>query len=191
MGAVSLWKLHLPSWVIQDGTLPDLVCGAAATFAIEFEAPFFTPAVGEPHADLRDDNTYVIVAKVAWRAARADMVIDVGHLLMMGAFPMAALPTIGDTLGGRGPLAVSGVFSQSGSHPNGMPNVRYRWMVDRIQMQTAPWVEFEPRGFRRDLSKSGYRDLPRTSMWTDDKGSADYLISCRLLGPVEGSRRGQ
>ncbi len=48
---MSLWNLHLPSWVIQDGTLPDLFGGEVAVFAAEIETSSFAPTVGSPQAN--------------------------------------------------------------------------------------------------------------------------------------------
>lgn len=111
---MTLWNLHLPSWVIQDGTLPDLFGGEVAAFAAEIETSSFAPTVSSPQANHQNDNIYDIVAQMVW-AASIDLVIDVGDLPMVGAFPRSTVPAVGATARGRDTLAVSRIFSQSDS----------------------------------------------------------------------------
>jgi hypothetical protein len=58
----------------------------------------------------------------------------------------------------------------------GMPPLVYRWRIERIERDMAPWIEVEPRGFERDPSRPGWNDVEATDAWNDDGGLASYLL---------------
>jgi len=57
----------------------------------------------------------------------------------------------------------------------------YTWRIDRIRLQTAPFVETTVIGSRvmvRDQARLGYADIERTDAWNDDGGNGEYLLTC-------------
>src|SRR5207302_7001326 len=62
-----------------------------------------------------------------------------------------------------------------------LPELIYSWEIAGIRMQTAPYVRAGDRGWVRDKTRLGWRDIDHTDAWHDDDGHADYLLECRLL----------
>jgi len=65
-----------------------------------------------------------------------------------------------------------------------MPPLIYTWHINRIGIETAPFIEtLDARGTRtmvRDEAKSAYRDIPETDAWKDDNGDGEYVLECTL-----------
>lgn len=63
------------------------------------------------------------------------------------------------------------------------PAAVYTWTVTGIWRQTAPFVpdpDHGPGSFKRDPNRRGWARLDRTNADSDDGGSAEDLIRCRL-----------
>lgn len=61
------------------------------------------------------------------------------------------------------------------------PALIYDWKIERIQMETAPFVEDSLGLSRRDESKLAWKDVQETNCWEDDKGRAEYILTCRRM----------
>ena len=63
-----------------------------------------------------------------------------------------------------------------------VPNLFHRWIVREILLETTPW-ENDPvtRWKRRGAAKS-FRSVQQTNAWTDDGGSAHYVLRVERLG---------
>lgn len=62
-----------------------------------------------------------------------------------------------------------------------IPELVYAWSIERVQRQTALFIEVRTRYFERNASKRGWVDVEVTDAWNDDEGSAEYLLHCRKL----------
>jgi len=80
------------------------------------------------------------------------------------------------------------------SRLTGIPPLIYRWKIERILMQTAPFIESDlpvmGKVMVRDPSKLAYREIERTDAWHDDGGNGDYLLECRRVVVRPTHRRG-
>jgi hypothetical protein len=70
----------------------------------------------------------------------------------------------------------------------GIPALIYSWNIDKIEMCTAPYLKTiemlhgqKRKILRRDKTKMAYKEIDKTSMWEDDNGRADYLLTCSKL----------
>mgnify|MGYP003473031586 CR=1 FL=1 len=65
------------------------------------------------------------------------------------------------------------------------------WVIDMgfdaIAMQTAPFVEAEPRMVAGDPDRLAWERIGKTDAWHDDGGNGSYLLTCSRL-PVEPKR---
>jgi len=61
------------------------------------------------------------------------------------------------------------------------PALIFDWNIEKIKIQTAPWVEVQPKGRRRDYSQNGWREIEKTDAWHDDEGRAAYVLLCSQL----------
>lgn len=61
------------------------------------------------------------------------------------------------------------------------PAMIYDWVIERIQMETAPFVEDSLGLSRRDESKLACIDVDQTNCWEDDGGRAEYILTCRRM----------
>ncbi|HYW59089.1 MAG TPA: hypothetical protein VE909_01095, partial [Xanthobacteraceae bacterium] len=66
------------------------------------------------------------------------------------------------------------------------PALIYDWEIEKIEMQTAPFIEVRPRLRERDPARLGWTEIAETDAWKDDGGLADYVLHCRRL---DGSPR--
>jgi hypothetical protein len=65
------------------------------------------------------------------------------------------------------------------------PPLIYDWMIEKIEIQTAPFIETKPRMMERDPERLGWREIDSTNAWNDDGGRAEYNLHCqRIDGPA-------
>ncbi|MGJ4913862.1 hypothetical protein ACQR10_02030 [Bradyrhizobium sp. HKCCYLRH2060] len=178
----------LSAWIIQDGNYGDFTRGDRTAFALEFWAqPPLTRV--EPRDEIiasmahRGSAIYEVVARVV-HVAEDWWAIDVGVLVYQYSRPPdSAQPGAwlrGNVFIGIDPFLY---FEDCGRRP-GAPALVYEWSIDKIEIETAPFVEVSPRRFERDASQLGWREVAATTAWEDDSGMGDYLLHCTLLaGP--------
>jgi hypothetical protein len=182
----------LSSWVIQDGNYPDFVQGSQTAFALEFWAqnpleeiePDDAMAPSHLH---RGSAAYDIVARVL-HVAEHWWVIDVGVLVFQDCKPPPNA-RVGSWWRGEVDIAIDPFFYfEDHGHAPGVPAMIYEWRIDKIEIQTAPFVEISPRVFARDSTKLGWKEIAETHAWEDN---GDYLLHCtHLAGPrLPQSRR--
>jgi hypothetical protein len=199
------WLFGLASWVIQDGNYPDFSRGQLAEFAIE-STPIgpISPSPGPASCALEDVQwtsreptssvgltgdgawaigpgpIYDLVGSVAHREAET-WVLDFGLRAYCSEDPPAWM-TQDDFVMLRAALAVDPfTYFESLARLKGYPALIYRWRVNRIGRQTAPWVEEATGYFVRDDAMSAYVEIEETDAWGDDGGHAEYILECTLV----------
>jgi hypothetical protein len=67
----------------------------------------------------------------------------------------------------------------------GMPALIYNWHINKIGIQSAPFIEtLDKRGTRimvRDESKSAFHEIQQADAWKDDNGHGEYVLECALM----------
>jgi hypothetical protein len=174
------WVLDLASWIIQDGNYDEVTTGDHLDAAVEFgfeDAPTLTEAES-PSASHDSGSTYDVAGRVELVEPEV-WVVDIGITVFNEAPPPRGV-AVGDRVAGKFWLGVA--HSLYRASLSGMPALIYSWRVVEILQQTAPFVPGpEPRTRVRDASRLGWKTIERTNAWTDDDGSADYLLRCELL----------
>jgi hypothetical protein len=175
----------LSSWIIQDGNYGDFRCGERAAFALEFYAstewaeidPGRAPAPSLIHAGGAHYRTSGQVVHVAddWWA------IDAGTLLYREERPPRVVRR-GSWLGGEIDVGVDPFFYfERLSKRADAPPLIYDWMIEKIEIQTAPFIETRPRMMERDPERPGWREIGSTDAWNDDGGRAEYNLHCKRI----------
>jgi hypothetical protein len=185
-------SVNLASWIIQDGNYDDFACGQQRDFALEFlhdDAAFRTGSERTTSFRCLDDSSLEVTAKVvvctdSWYA------IDFGVRALREHRPPDAMH-LGQVVHGRVTLGIDPFFYMEYLHRDEMavPMI-YSWRIDRIRMQTAPFVEsnqvVSPTGAKplvRDPSCLGWEVIRTTNAWKDDSGDAEYLLDITLIDP--------
>ncbi|HOI53830.1 MAG TPA: hypothetical protein PLP01_01140 [Phycisphaerae bacterium] len=188
------WKLNLASWIVQDGNYGDFAKGDECEVALEFWAKTLElTEQSQPRCTWVTDCYYDVVARVV--LCQKDVwVLDFGLLAYRESSPLEGLAA-GDWVTGRIGLGIDPFFYFERLHAlPGMPPLIYSWTIERILLQTAPFVEATTPGIGnvlvRDESKRGYRNIDKTDAWHDDGGNAEYLLECchRDIAPKKTSR---
>ena len=177
--------IGLHSWVIQDGNYGDFAGDAEAAFALEFYAwpplEVFEPAsASSPSLTRVEDASYEVVGRVAY-VAEDWWVIDAGVLAFREEVPPPNVRQ-GSWLRGKVRIDIDPFFyfERLGHQPNA-PALVYDWKIEKIDIQTAPFIEVEPRKFERDPAKLGWKEIDKTDAWEDH---GEYLLHCvRVGGP--------
>jgi hypothetical protein len=177
------WVLGLDSWIIQDGNYSDFVRGQRAEFAVEFVPKSFTSPGLRPSAIYDGNAIYRLTGDVVFALEDSEpaWILDCG--LLMYADQMRP---VGVEVGDRVSLAAYvGVdhfayFERLARIPD-LPAMIYSLEIERIERQTAPFIEVAPRTFERDAALLGWVETDATRAWEDDNGHAEYVLHCRLL----------
>jgi hypothetical protein len=184
-GLPETWDIHLNAWIIQDGNYPDFEAGQIAEFALEFWVPDGSVATisdAEPSVTSSGDGFFEAVAKCVVQSDELT-VLDVG-LLAYGQMVVSSVPAfpVEGTFNIRLTLGVDPYFYfEVHSHREDALPLVYSGRIKSILRQTAPFVEVAPRTFKRDPSRLGHEEIAKTAAWSDDGGSAEYLLRCELL----------
>ena len=174
----------LESWIIQDGNYADFRTGQDATFALEF-VPTLQPVPNPvpPRLQHRRGGVYSASGRVVFADAAA-WVCDFGVLAYRSEdHPHWA--AVGTSVAGEIYLGIDpfDYFERLRKLP-GMPVLTYRVSIERIWLETTPWVEgtgHDGRRFRhRKDGEPTFREIAATDAWKDDDSSAHYLLECRL-----------
>ncbi|PJG50371.1 hypothetical protein CVM73_36735 [Bradyrhizobium forestalis] len=175
----------LDSWIVQDGNYGDFVQATKVSFALEFCPVITLPGSGPhdrkaPSITHRFDSSYDIVAQVV-HAHDDWWVLDAGLLMYCDGKPPDNA-RLGAWLGGLVFIGVDPFFYfESHAHLPGAPAMVYDWKIEKIEVETGPFIETKPKHFERDPEKRGWKEVARTDAWHDDGG---YLLHCtRLDGP--------
>ena len=179
----------LSSWIIKDGNYGDFNRGDRTAFALEFYAstalaeinPGHAPAPSLIHAGGAQYRTAAQVVHVAddW------WVINAGTLLFREERPPRTVRR-GTWLGGEIYIGVDPFFyfERLASQADAPPLI-YDWMIEKIEIQTAPFIEIRPRMMQRDPERLEWREIESTNAWNADGGQAEYILHCqRIDGPA-------
>jgi hypothetical protein len=185
------WRIHLESWIIEDGNYPDFVRGTTVEFAVELFTKNLRPSSERIHrARAIEGDGYEIIGEVIY-GRRGIWIVDFGLLAFGGSktFGGLRLPERirrGDYVTATGALGIDeSSYFEHFSKREDIPGIIYTWRIDRICMQTAPFIEYHspegPRLLMRDEDQLGYKDIERTDAGHDDGGHAEYLLYCTRL----------
>ena len=173
--------IGLDSWIVQDGNYPDFEVGGRDAFGVEaFPDDLRRADVQAPSAVTVEGSRYALSGRVSFVHAEA-WVIDVG-ISCYGNRGLPAGVAAGDGIAGEAYLGIEGPGVYDEAFFRNAPPLRYSWRIDRIRLETTPWVEVGPQTLARDKSRVGYRDVERTNAWEDDEGRAHYLLECVVVG---------
>jgi hypothetical protein len=177
-------RIGLDAWVIQDGNYGDFGRGQRRAFALEFH-PALPLAARYPDAPLerritwRKANRYEVRAVVT-HAAPDWWVMDAGIEL----YSTTSLPPCAPGASVKGEIHISidhfGYF-ESWAKAEDAPALIHDWHIDRVELETTPWLEPRPRYFERDATREAWRDVPATKAWNHDGGRANYILTATRL----------
>jgi hypothetical protein len=191
---MSEWKIGISAWIIQDGNYGDFRCHERAEFALEFYPLQCQPSSSsEKQAHCLDASRYNVNAEVVFIAERC-FFIDFGVLAYREAEPPKAIRK-GSWLQAEIYLGVDPFFYfEDLAHVKGMPPLIYSWHINKIGIETAPFIEtVDARGTRmmvRDETRSAFRETQQTDAWKDDNGHGEYVFDCTLMDvPPKRDRR--
>ena len=189
-------KVSLASWVIQDGNYGDFKRGARAAFALTFSAATPLIEVNPRDEPLRSlvhvgDAHYKAVGEVV-HVSDEWWVIDVGVMLFREEKPPEFVRRGGWVSGSIDVEIDYYIYFEFLSAEPAAPALIYDWMIESIEMQTAPFVESRPGFWVRDPMRLGWKEVRRTEAWKDDGGHAWYILHCRRVDrpPRRTLRRG-
>jgi hypothetical protein len=178
--------IGLSSWIIQDGNYSDFKRGDHTAFALEFRAPSALSLVegsgqAVSLAHLRD-STYRIVGKIVHVRDCEWWAIDVGVLTYQAGRPPPGAEE-GSWIEGEAYVGVDHyAYMERFSRHHTAPGLIYDWTIEKIEIQTAPFIKVDERQMVRDPERLGWRQIDATDAWKD--GVADYLLHCeRLANP--------
>jgi hypothetical protein len=177
--------IGLSSWIIQDGNYSDFEVGQTRAFALEFFAQVPLKRVdaakaGAPRHAYKGDAQFEVLGKS----------IHVGDDWWVADFGIPAYSSRWGTALPKPNIFVEGSayigvdhfdYFERLAHTVNAPPLIFDWRVERIQIQTAPFIERSPRTFVRDPEKMGWRDIGATNAWEDDDGRAEYILHCVRL----------
>ena len=177
--------IGLASWIIQDGNYPDFEVGQVRPFALEFYARDKLKVVDEGHplkpncvnqfgAHFSIIGTSIYLAADWW-------VIDFG-IPAYTSYPTKTQHKLGALFEGDVYIGVDHFdYFERLSKFESAPSLIFDWKVERIQIQTAPFIDQGDRTLVRDPEKIGWRDVNKTNAWDDDEGLAQYILHCTRL----------
>jgi hypothetical protein len=175
----------LSAWIIQDGNYGDFARGDTVAFAVEFYAPeklavsqpgdVATPSLRAVEASLHEIRGRVVHVADDW------WVIDIGVGIFCEETPPADV-RVGSWVRGTVNLGIDPFFYfERLVRQSNAPPLIHEWMIKKVEMQTAPFVEIRPRVMQRDPERTGWKDIHMTDAWGDDDGHADYILHCQRL----------
>jgi hypothetical protein len=189
-----LLAVGLASWIIQDGNYGDFRRGDRKAFALEFFASTDLDKVKAESTTLPSlERGWGAIHKALGKVVHVTddwWVIDTGILIYNGAEKPPTDVRVGDRVTGEINVGIDpfAYFERLARDPNA-PALIYDWEIEKIEMQTSPFVEVQPRLRTRDPRQLGMMEIDATNAWTDDGGAADYVLHCRRLdGPARRTR---
>jgi len=189
---IEVLTIALDSWVIQDGNYGEFQTGDVEKFALEFGTrdralalapPAPAPEPAGPSIKPVADATYRIRAPIVYLAPTW-WVIDIGIPVYQEHVPPVGA-ALGQWVQGEISLGIDPFFYfERLSQLPGAPPLIFEWVIDAIDMQTAPFIETRPGLRERDRSRRGWKRIAQTEAWRDDDGNAEYLLHCKLRNRV-------
>jgi hypothetical protein len=162
----------LDSWIIQDGNYRNFAQDTNAAFALEFYASFPLEEVESARAPALvhvEDAQYDVLGQVV-HVADDWWVIDVGVLAFREEKPPANVRQ-GSWLRGMIFIGIDPFFYfERLAHQPGAPALVYDWEIERIEVQTAPFIEVRPRVMERDPTKLERDELKQTRLGIPKSG---------------------
>ena len=183
----SAFIVGLSSWIIQDGNYPDFARGAQVAFALEFYSAnglsVLEGAGKAPFLEHLHGSTYRIVGRVIHVRDLEWWAIDAGLLMYREEKPPLGLKE-GDWVAGEVYVGVDPFFYfERLSRQHTAPALIYEWLIEKIEMQTAPFIKSDEGHMVRDPTRLGWREIAATKAWNDGVG-AEYVLHCeRLASP--------
>jgi hypothetical protein len=177
--------IGLDSWVIQDGNYPDFKRGEDVSFALEFYSPTELSLEEAERSQVVwlehiDADLYRIFAKVIHVRDCEWWAIDAGVLMYREERPPRGVE-LGTWVSGQVRIGVDPFFYfERLSRHHSAPALIYDWAINKIEIQTAPFVLVNDRRMERDPEQLGWREIEETNAWHDGAG-AEYLLHCERL----------
>jgi hypothetical protein len=176
----------LDSWIIQDGNYGDFRVGEETHFALEFY-PYWTSTTAVQSTQMTRQNScrYSCQGRYAFLADNV-CVLDFGLL----AYNESRSPSnfkLNDWIEVAIYLGIDPFFYKDRlRNTPGIPPLFYEWLIEKIWLETTPWLENRDEGDRtvrtRNESQEAFREVEKTDAWNDDGGHAHYLLECRRIG---------
>ena len=179
-------EIGLDAWVIQDGNYPDFEVSQQVAFALEFYSrDGLKVQEGTPRLESLGDAHYRVCGIVRYLSADAWVIEFDSVLAYQHSKPPQGIE-VGSTVCGEIWLGVDHFFYfETLYRIPGIPPSIYHWRIDRIAIETAPFLEsLDERGRRllvRDASRHAREDRQRTDAWHDDAGRGNYVFTCTRL----------
>jgi hypothetical protein len=180
------WYVNVNSWIIQDGNYQDFNKNEIYHFAIEFYSDNLIETAQEEISSTRiNASNYKICGKVVF-SSNDFVVIDIGVLIYSENKDISKYH-VGDYLSGSIWLGIDPYFYfEYGYKIEKIPALIYKWKIDKILIQTAPFIEsidtFGRKYLQRDELKLNHKEVLKTNAWEDDNGNADYILICENSG---------
>jgi hypothetical protein len=176
--------IGLPSWTIQDGNYENFKRGDQASFALEFYAPTELEAVEADSQSVALEHihgsTYRMVAKVFHVREFEWWAIDAGIRIYREGRPPPGIEE-GSWVSGEAYIGVDPFpYMERHSRHHTAPGLIYDWTIQRIELNTAPYIKADAGYMMRDPARSGWREIEQTNAWNDGP-AADYLLHCELM----------
>jgi hypothetical protein len=178
-------KIGIDAWIIQDGNYGDFEVSQRARFALEFYSNSIASMdISVPNLTPTRPGHYNLTGLVVYRTDKV-WVIDAGLFAYSKSKP-PEFATVGSCVTGDFYLGVDPFFYfEDLCYLPGMPELRYEWHVEAIQLETTPWISTRDAGGQeirqRDETQISYKDVQRTDAWRDDNGLAHYVLECTRI----------
>jgi len=178
-------NIGLAAWIIQDGNYGEFEQDQTYRFALEFHPQDLRPAVESAAPVLRSIVGAIYDARgTILRVTDSSWVIDFG----VPAFQDSIPPEWASVGGGVRGTVYIGIdpffyFERLKDDP-GMPDLFRRWTVDKILLETTPWMTTTDAEDRRVMTRADgpptFAEVKATDAWHDDDGHAHYVLDCEL-----------
>jgi hypothetical protein len=176
------WLFEVEGWELGD-TLGDLSRGDRLEVALAFRPDDLQRAGvnAEVSAQHVQWHRYAVSGKVVF-CGEESWVMDFG---LLAACPNRQRPAnigVGAALSGHiwlGSLT-AGIWGEDLFEPPAPP-LDHVWRVERVWIETTPWIEIAPRSYERASVPPSFAEVDATDYASDDEGRADYLLDCVLL----------
>ena len=178
-------NVGLSSWIIQDGNYGDFSTGKTYEFALEFyPRSLHSPATQSKQCQLIEGSNYRIRGQLVFSHKEAT-VIDFGLMAYRQGQPKEEF-AVGDWLAGDFYLGIDPFFYTADlCLIVGMPVLLYKFRIDKISLETTPWIETENQWGQkvrsRDKAQRSFKTIKKTDAWHDDDGNAEYVLHCERV----------
>tara|TARA_R110000868_G_scaffold300222_1_gene560632 strand:- start:582 stop:1172 length:591 start_codon:yes stop_codon:yes gene_type:complete len=180
-------EISLSEWIVVDGNYGDFKAGDECSFALELlpeqvqRTQSSKPGVSFRRKGATPYPQYNFVGEVVY-AGDDWYAFDAGVMAYYKSWSKEVAFKKGDWISGVAAFGVDHYsYFESYGKRAGSPALIYDWCVERIRIQTAPFVERAERVFERDQTKLGWREIAETNCYKDDGGFGEYILSCRRM----------